>query len=569
MTTAEKHYKVIGMTHDLTITLAQMTSHVGDIAANLHTIKSIWEEMEGQTDLIVFPELALSGYPPEDLLLNPAYLKDCEAALDALVHFSTRKKTAILLGTPLIDHWHKQKSNGPRKALNAAVLIDDGVQSTPVIKCTLPTYGVFDEHRVFAPEIMSAPIPFRGHALGVMICEDMWRPKVARELAEQGADLFIVLSASPYETAKMERRLHWASQHAQTHEKPLIHVNMVGAQDELVFDGRSFALNPDETLYTCLRFAEDRVSLTFNAADSVLTTEAQSHEATDHPDHDDYHALLWGLRNYVQGGGFSKVLLGLSGGVDSAIVAVLAADALGAENVRGVMLRSQFTSEDSLDDAKALAENLGIAYVILDIEQSVAAVREAISPALPQEPAPVTFENLQSRTRGVMLMALSNASGALLLTTGNKSELATGYATLYGDMCGAFNPIKDVYKTRVYELCRWRNANKPEGFMSAPTTAPFPERVLTKAPTAELKPDQTDQDTLPEYSVLDGLLKEFIEDHREPQDLDPYSFDIPTAEHVYKMLARSEYKRFQAPPGTKITTRSFGRDWRMPLTRRG
>ncbi|HRQ61498.1 MAG TPA: NAD+ synthase, partial [Alphaproteobacteria bacterium] len=454
-----------------------------------------------------------SGYPPEDLVLKPSFMDAIEHAVAELC--AARMKNAALIGTP----WRVDS-----QLYNAALLIEKGTIKAMSLKHHLPNYGVFDEKRVFAAGPLPKPLEFHGHKLGVLICEDMWLADTAAHLKAQGAENLIVLNASPFEMGKdLQRKTHAATRCKET-GLPLTYVNLVGGQDDLVFDGGSFEMDASGQVTRQLPFFEDG-------------SETEGIGLV-------YNALKLGLHDYVRKNGFTKVLLGLSGGVDSALVAVLAVDALGADNVQGFMLPSRFTSQDSLDDAAELAKILGISLETYSIEDAL----KGFESTLPDLKG-LAHENTQSRIRGAMLMALSNERGALLLSTGNKSEMACGYATLYGDMNGAFNPLKDVYKTEVYKLCEWRGC--------------IPQRILTKAPTAELKENQTDQDSLPPYDILDDILKGLIEDDLGINDI-PH--DKALVARVYALLNRAEYKRRQACPGVKITSRAFGRDRRIPMT---
>lgn len=512
----------------LRFALAQLNPTVGDLKGNTALILDHWAKA-GDADLVIFPELVLSGYPPEDLILKPSFMDAIEHAVEELC--AAKMQNAALIGAP----W---RVDG--KVYNAALLIEKGTIKAMSLKHHLPNYGVFDEKRVFAAGPLPKPLEFHGHKLGVLICEDMWLADTAAHLKAKGAETLIVLNASPFEMGKdLQRKTHAAARCKQT-GLPLTYVNLVGGQDDLVFDGGSFEMDASGQVTRQLPFFEDSILVerreTRDESKNILTTH-DSRLTT-------YHALKLGLHDYVRKNGFTKVLLGLSGGVDSALVAALAVDALGADNVQGFMLPSRFTSQDSLDDAEELAKILGLSLETYSIEEAL----KGLESTLPDLKG-LAHENTQSRIRGTMLMALSNERGALLLSTGNKSEMACGYATLYGDMNGAFNPLKDVYKTQVYELCEWRGG--------------IPQRILTKAPTAELKENQTDQDSLPPYDILDDILKGLIEDDLGVDDI---KHDKALVARVYAMLNRAEYKRRQSCPGVKITSRAFGRDRRIPMT---
>jgi NAD+ synthase len=548
----------------LAIAMAQIDPTVGDVGGNAARILRARREAAALgADLVVFPELTVSGYPPEDLVLKPAFLDACRARVEALAAETGDGGPAVLVGAPWRD--------GGR-TYNSALLLDGGRIAAVRHKHDLPNYGVFDEKRVFAAAPPQGPANFRGVRLGIVICEDMWTPDVCETLAESGAEILLVPNGSPFEADKSDERLQLAVARVVETGLPLLYVNQVGGQDELVFDGASFALGADRRLVAQARaFGED-----------MLLTEWRRAEDPDRPGgrwecaparverpvggvEAVYRALVLGLRDYVEKNRFPGVLLGLSGGIDSALSAALAADALGADRVRCVMMPSPYTSRDSLEDAAACAELLGCRYETIPIGPAMRAFDEMLAPAFAGRDPDVTEENLQSRARGITLMALSNKFGHMVLSTGNKSEMSCGYATLYGDMCGGFAVLKDVWKTTVYDLCRWRNETLPDG-ARGPAGRVMPERILTKAPSAELKPDQTDQDTLPPYDVLDGILQGLVEREEGIATLAGRGFDPDTVERVWRMLDRAEYKRRQAPPGVKITRRSFGRERRYPIT---
>ncbi len=545
------------MSDNLHITLAQINPVVGALAPNAAAIRATLEALPAQTRLAVFPELAICGYPPEDLVLKPSFLDAVDAEVANLAA-ACADRPAFLLPAP----WRRDG-----QVYNACHLIEGGRVRATVLKHHLPNYGVFDERRVFAPGPLPEPIAFRNHRLGVMICEDMWFPDVAAHLKSRGADMLIVPNASPFELGKPETRLTVARARAAETGLPLLYVNQCGGQDELVFDGGSFALN--ETGQMLLQgefFAEGLYSTTWerNTGGAWLGDAGIRHEAGPEPEMA-YRAAMTGLRDYVIKNSFPGVLIGMSGGIDSALSAALAVDALGAESVHCVMMPSRFTSRESLEDAEACTRALGAFYETIAIEEPVQSFNAALSAHLPPGAPSITFENLQSRARGMVLMALSNATGRMVLSTGNKSEMAVGYATLYGDMCGGFNALKDIYKTLVYDMSRWRNAHRPAHGLG-PHGVVIPDRILTKAPTAELKPGQTDQDTLPPYDVLDAILEGLIEKTHSVEEIVKTGQDRETVLRVARMLDRAEYKRRQAPPGVKITARAFGRERRYPIT---
>ncbi|MCB1681680.1 MAG: NAD+ synthase [Alphaproteobacteria bacterium] len=543
----------------LTIGIAQINPVLGDLSGNTKKILDVWTHFEGQADLIVFPEMVTCGYPPEDLVLKPAFLDRIEKQIKALTQASRDKKAGAVISTP----W---RVKGER--YNAALLIADGKILATILKHELPNYGVFDEQRLFKPGPLPEPVTFRGVNLGIMTCEDMWFDRCAKNLKEKGAQILLVPNGSPFSRQHLSRRLLEARNRAQETGLPLVYVNQVGGQDELVFDGSSFALNErGECLHRSVSFGETRDLL----APDIWTKKGESLKdlsSVNLPRCDEgevYNALILGLRDYIAKNNFPGVIIGLSGGIDSALSAVIAADALGPEKVRCVMMPSRYTSRESLDDAAALAKSLKMKLDSISIEKPFEAFQEILAPHFDANTPATTDENIQPRARGLILMALSNATGAMVLSTGNKSEMAVGYATLYGDMCGGFNVLKDLYKMQVYALSRWRNENTPPGSL-APKGVKIPENILTKAPTAELKDNQTDQDTLPPYKDLDDILEGLIENEQSVEEIAARGHAAETVLKVWKMLDRAEYKRRQAPPGVKITSRAFGRDRRYPIT---
>jgi len=546
------------MTQDLAIALAQTNPKVGDIAGNLVKIRAARSQARGLgADLVVFSELNVCGYPPEDLVLKPAFQAACRMAVEALARETADGGPAILVGSPWVEDG---------KLYNAALLLADGEILGRRFKRDLPNYGVFDEKRLFAAGLPQGPISFRNVRLGVMVCEDMWTPETTETLAESGAELLLVPNGSPYEYEKHDQRIQLAGARTVESSLPIIYVNQVGAQDELVFDGATFTLDADATLKAQLPAWREAVSLTrwkrgnngWRSAEGEIATPIFGLAGI-------YQAMVLGLRDYVEKNGFPGVVLGLSGGIDSAISAAVAVDALGAARVRAVMMPSPYTSKDSLEDAAACAAALGIRLDTISIEPAMRAFAEMLKPAFEGRPADTTEENIQSRARGVTLMALSNKLGHMVLSTGNKSEMSVGYATLYGDMCGGYSVLKDVYKTTVFALSRWRNGHRPDGG-SGPAGRVIPERIITKAPTAELKPNQTDQDSLPPYEVLDAILKGLVEGELPVEQIVAKGYDEAIVRRVWRMLDLAEYKRRQAPPGVKITNRAFGRDRRYPIT---
>ena len=546
------------MSDSLAIALAQINPTVGDVAGNMGRLRAARAEARAAgSDLVVFSELAASGYPPEDLVLKPAFQDAIEAGVNALAAETGDGGPAVLTGAP----WRVDGA-----LYNAALLLDDGAIAAIRLKSDLPNYGVFDEKRVFAAGPMPGPMSFRGVRLGVMVCEDMWTPEVAECLEESGAEILIVPNGSPFDKDKTDVRLNRAVARVTETGLPLIYVNQVGGQDELVFDGGSFVLGADRALRAQARAWAVQVLPTqwrrigdgWTCDETDIAAPAEGLEAI-------YRALTTGLRDYVDKNRFPGVLIGLSGGIDSALSAAVAVDALGPERVRCVMMPSPYTSTDSLEDAAAAAELLGVQLESIAIEPAMEAFDGMLADVFAGREADTTEENIQARARGITLMAISNKLGHMVLSTGNKSEMSVGYATLYGDMCGGYSVLKDVYKTTVFDLCRWRNQTRPDG-VTGPDGRVVPERIITKPPSAELKPDQTDQDTLPPYDELDAILELLIEGERSLDDIAGNGYDAAVVSRVWTMLDRAEYKRRQAPPGVKITSRAFGRDRRYPLT---
>jgi NAD+ synthase len=544
------------MTDSLSIAIAQLDPTVGDIAGNLGRLKDAWREAEAAgADLVVASELFVAGYPPEDLVLKPAFVAACEAAVKDFAK-AVKKGPAVLLGTP----WRQDG-----KLYNAAALLSDGKIAALRFKHDLPNYGVFDEKRVFAAGPSPGPIVLKGVRLGVMVCEDMWSPDATETLGESGAELLIVINGSPYESDKLGERLKLARERVKETGLPLLYVNQVGGQDELVFDGASFALDEaghvrveaPEWLNALVPTRWRRSGNGWTVEQGVIAPRGDRLVAI-------YQALMLGLRDYVRKNGFPGVVLGLSGGIDSALTAAVAVDALGADRVHCVMMPSPYTSQESLEDAAAVAEFLGCELRDIAIGPAMEAYRAMLAPAFAGKPADITEENLQARIRGMCLMALSNKFGWMVVSTGNKSEMSVGYATLYGDMCGGFSVLKDVYKMSVFALSRWRNERRLPG-MLGPSGRVMPERVITKPPTAELKPNQTDQDTLPPYQELDDILECLVENEMPLAAIVARGHTEATVSAVRRMLDRAEYKRRQAPPGVKITRRAFGRDRRYPI----
>jgi NAD+ synthase len=545
----------------LRIALAQLNPTVGDVAGNLALARAARRDAAVESaDLIVFTELFLSGYPPEDLVLKPAFLKACWAALETLVEDTRDGGPGVIIGLP---------RQGEKGRHNSVAIIDGGKILALRDKIDLPNYGEFDEKRVFDEGEMPGPVNFRGVRLGVPICEEIWNDLgVCETLAESGAELLIVPNGSPYYRGKLDVRHQVVLRQVIESGLPLIFVNQLGGQDELVFDGASFGFNADKTLAfqmsqfeTALEFSDwRRDGSTWRAISGPMVEIPEKEEA-------DYRACLLGFRDYVNKNGFKSVVLGLSGGIDSAVCAALAVDALGTERVRTVMLPYRYTSEESFSDAAECATALGCRYDIVPIAEPVEGFLSSLADMFEGTEEGITEENLQSRTRGTILMAISNKFGAMVVTTGNKSEMSVGYATLYGDMNGGFNPIKDLYKMQVYAIAEWRNHHVPEGALG-PGGEVIPKNIISKAPSAELRPNQTDQDSLPPYPVLDDILECLVENEMGRDEIVARGHDVATVHRIEHLLYLAEYKRRQSAPGVKITKKNFGRDRRYPITNR-
>lgn len=546
------------MSETLRIAIAQINPHEGQVIHNLAGIRRARAEAARLgADLVVTPEFSIAGYPAEDLVRKPAFVAACEAVLAQLAADTADGGPGLIVGGPWADG---------DKLYNGAFLLDGGRIIARRAKHELPNYGVFDDKRVFDAGPAPGPVAFRGFRLGLMICEDWWFPAVAETLAESGAELLLSVNGSPYEVDKHEKRIALAVERVVETGLPFMFCAQICGQDELVFEGASFVLNADRSLAVQMPHFEEAVTLTeWRREGEVLVCAPQ--ELAPEPERLEsiYRAMTLGLRDYVRKNGFPGVILGLSGGIDSALSAAVAVDALGPAMVRTFMLPSPYTSQDSLDDAAECARLLGISCDSISIEPAMAAFEGALAPVFAGRQVDITEENIQSRARGLILMAISNKLGHMVLTTGNKSEMSVGYATLYGDMCGGYSVLKDVYKMTVFALCRWRNTHQPKGALG-PLGAVMPERVISKPPSAELRPNQTDQDSLPPYETLDAILEGLVEGEQSVDAMVAAGFDRGTVLRVWKLLDRAEYKRRQAPPGVKITARAFGRDRRYPIT---
>jgi NAD+ synthase len=545
------------MKNKLKITLAQLNPVVGDIIGNVNKLIKIRSNLNTDIDIIVLPELYLTGYPIDDLVLRNDFLELVENQINDLAKLTNDNKAAIILGAP-----RREKTS----IRNSVFVLDKGKIVTFRDKYNLPNSGVFDEQRIFAPGALSGPVNIRGALFGLPICEDIWSETVVECLCETGAEIILSINASPYSMKKSDQRMSVAVSRVIESKLPLIYLNRVGGQDELVFDGSSFCLSHEGNLTSQLNDFEEQTSEiilekigdNWNCKGDIKTVSNKLEGL--------YKALVMSVRDYVRNNGFPGVILGMSGGIDSALVAAIATDALGPDSVKAVMMPSPFTSNESLEDAELASSKLGIQYSYLDIKDGMNVIDNILNnfkgPYI--EPG-ITEENIQSRLRGLVLMAISNKYGPMVLATGNKSEYAVGYATLYGDMCGGFAVIKDVWKTQVFELCDWRNLNAPKGFLGPNGTA-IPQRIITKPPSAELREDQKDTDSLPEYDILDAILKKLVEENFSLDQIVKEGFEINDVKRISMLLSRSEYKRFQSAPGPKITEKAFGRDRRYPLT---
>ena len=541
----------------LAIALAQLNSHLGNVKSNTEKLISAHAKAgKLGADILVTPEMYLAGYPCDDLVYRDDFMDEIEEALNEIAAYTKSDMPAIIVGAP-------RRQDGA--LFNAVFVLDEGRICHHYDKIVLPNYGVFDDKRNFKAGYGTGPISVRGWRLGLAICEDIWTSDICETLQETGAQVLISLNASPFEIGKQDQRMATAISRMSETKLPIIYLNMVGGQDEIVFDGNSFALNVGGELVCHLSSFSEEVSLvTLTSQMSEVNLIGQ----VSKPDEglaSCYGALMAGIRDYVEKNNFPGVVLGLSGGIDSALVAVLAADALGADKVSAIMMPSKFTADISLNDAKLLADNLGISYSVIPIGGAMSQIDTMLEPYFKETQIGIAEENIQSRLRGLTLMAYSNKFGPMVLATGNKSEYAAGYATLYGDMCGGYAPIKDVWKTTVFELCKWRNNHIPR-LSSIETDKIIPERIITRPPSAELRDDQQDTDSLPEYDILDPILIALTEEMADIDTIASRGFNRSDVEKASQLLFRAEYKRFQAAPGPKITRRAFGRDRRLPLT---
>lgn len=533
-------------TDQMTFAIIQTNFWVGDIAGNVKKMHALTLDAKARgADIVIFPELALVGYPPEDLLLHPTL---GERVREAMAKLAEIEGIVVILGYPHIDH---------HGTFNSAAILQDGSQKGFYHKQCLPNYGIFDEQRYFQKGRNQVLFDYKGVTIGLLICEDIWHDEPIQALKQAGADLVIVINASPFEIGKQTARKSLLTQHSSTHHLPIIYVNTVGAQDDIVFDGGSLITQSDgRVAHEGVRFLNQLLMARFDTQNKTFDTQAKAPLVLSE-ESEMYQALVVGLRDYVNRSGFKGVIVGLSGGIDSALTLCIAVDALGSDRVYAVMMPYEYTAQISLEDAEAQAARLNVSYTVCPIHDAVAGLRSALAPLLANSEPDVTEENLQARARGTILMALSNKFGHMVISTGNKSENAVGYSTLYGDMVGGFDVLKDVYKTDVYRLANYRNRLEDNPVI--------PERVITRPPSAELRPNQKDQDSLGDYNTLDSILKMYIDDDLGYKAIVAAGFEPKTVEKILSMVDRAEYKRRQGAIGTKITKKSFGRERRYPL----
>lgn len=547
------------MSDQFKITLAQLNATVGDLKGNADKVMKAWEKArDEQSNIIAFPELFITGYNPQDLILKPAFQKASTEMIQKIAE-SCSQGPAIAVGGPFCDE---------KNLYNAYYILSGGKIQAVIKKHHLPNEEVFDEVRLFSSGNVDGPFQVDQMRIGSPICEDAWHPDIVETLAETGAQTLLVPNGSPYYRGKTEIRQNVMVTRVVESGLPLVYLNLVGGQDDQVFDGGSFVLNPGgELVLQMPQFEESIATCVFKKSEGIWKAEAGNKSRILEPLESDYFAMVIGLRDYCKKAGFDRVVIGLSGGVDSALVATIAADALGPKSVRAVMLPSEYTSKGSLDDAAELSTNLNCRYDYLSIEEGRLAISETLSDLFKGTNPDLTEENIQSRLRGLLLMAISNKFGEMLLTTGNKSEVSVGYSTIYGDMAGGYNPIKDLYKTRVFDICRWRNENT-RPWMKASGINIIPINIIEKPPSAELRPDQKDSDSLPDYFVLDGILKILVDEDGTVEDCSNAGFREEDAKRVQRLLFMNEYKRYQSAPGTRLSKRAFWLDRRYPIVNR-
>ena len=545
------------MKNKLKIALAQLNPIVGDVKGNIKKLIKVRSTLNKDIDIIVAPELYVTGYPIDDLVLRDDFLELVKNEIEQLAELTKDNNAAIIIGAP-----RKEKES----IKNSVFILDHGKIITYRDKYNLPNSGVFDEQRIFSPGALSGPVKVRDVLIGLPICEDIWTETVIECLCETGAEIILSINASPYSTKKIDQRMSVAVSRVLESKLPLIYLNRVGGQDELVFDGSSFSLShKGELTSQSYDFKEHTSVITLKKEGEDWICEGEINSVSSHLE-SLYKALVISVRDYVKNNGFPGVILGMSGGIDSALVAAIATDALGPKLVKAIMMPSPYTSSESLEDAELASSMLGIDYSYLNIKDGMEEVDNILQGFKgPHKDPGITEENIQSRLRGLVLMAISNKFGSMVLATGNKSEYAVGYATLYGDMCGGFAVIKDVWKSDVFKLCEWRNLNNPDGLLG-PNGTVIPKRIISKPPSAELRDDQKDTDSLPEYDILDAILKKLVEENFSLNQIINQGFNIDDVKKISMLLSRSEYKRFQSAPGPKVTEKAFGRDRRYPLT---
>lgn len=544
------------MSDQFKITLAQLNATVGDLKGNADKVIKAWEKArDEQSNIIAFPELFITGYNPQDLILKPAFQKASTETIQKIAE-ACSQGPAIAVGGPFCDE---------KNLYNAYYILSGGKIQAVIKKHHLPNEEVFDEVRLFSSGNVDGPFQVDQMRIGSPICEDAWHSDIVETLAETGAQTLLVPNGSPYYRGKTEIRQNVMVSRVVESGLPLVYLNLVGGQDDQVFDGGSFVLNPGgELVLQMPQFEESVATCVFKKSAGSWKAEVGHKSHILEPLESDYFAMVMGLRDYCKKAGFDRVVIGLSGGVDSALVATIAADALGPQSVRAVMLPSEYTSKGSLDDAAELSTNLNCRYDYLSIEEGRLAISETLSDLFKGTKTDLTEENIQSRLRGLLLMAISNKFGEMLLTTGNKSEVSVGYSTIYGDMAGGYNPIKDLYKTRVFDICRWRNENT-RPWMKASGINVIPINIIEKPPSAELRPDQKDSDSLPDYFILDGILKILVDEDGTIEDCINAGFREEDAKRIQKLLFMNEYKRYQSAPGTRLSKRAFWLDRRYPI----
>ena len=544
------------MSDQFKITLAQLNATVGDLKGNADKVMKAWEKArDEQSNIIAFPELFITGYNPQDLILKPAFQKASTETIQKIAE-ACSQGPAIAVGGPFCDE---------KNLYNAYYILSGGKIQAVIKKHHLPNEEVFDEVRLFSSGNVDGPFQVDQMRIGSPICEDAWHSDIVETLAETGAQTLLVPNGSPYYRGKTEIRQNVMVSRVVESGLPLVYLNLVGGQDDQVFDGGSFVLNPGgELVLQMPQFEESVETCVFKKSAGSWKAEVGHKSRILEPLESDYFAMVMGLRDYCKKAGFDRVVIGLSGGVDSALVATIAADALGPQSVRAVMLPSEYTSKGSLDDAAELSTNLNCRYDYLSIEEGRLAISETLSDLFKGTKTDLTEENIQSRLRGLLLMAISNKFGEMLLTTGNKSEVSVGYSTIYGDMAGGYNPIKDLYKTRVFDICRWRNENT-RPWMKASGINVIPINIIEKPPSAELRPDQKDSDSLPDYFILDGILKILVDEDGTVEDCINAGFREEDAKRIQKLLFMNEYKRYQSAPGTRLSKRAFWLDRRYPI----